>query len=80
MSDSLGLRRKRTATERAESNADPLVIRKKARKAAKSNMTATVSTEINRGSIHTRELENGVNLLHAMAPANKGPKVSLCCF
>ncbi len=46
MSDSLGLRRKRTATERAEKNADPLVIRKKAREAAKSNVTvATVSTE-----------------------------------
>ena len=77
MSDSLGFRCKRTATEHAESNADPLVIRKKACEAAKSNMTATVSTEANRGSIHTGELENG---LHAMAPANKGPNVSLCCF
>jgi hypothetical protein len=32
-SDSVALRRKRTATERALNNADPLVIKKKARKA-----------------------------------------------
>jgi len=47
MSDSLGLRRKCTATERAEKNADPLVIRKKARDAAKSNVT--VATEAGLG-------------------------------
>jgi len=32
-SDSLALRRKRTATERALNNADPLVVKKKARQA-----------------------------------------------
>jgi hypothetical protein len=46
--DSLALRRKRTATERAESNGDPLVAKKKAREAAKVNaatpaFTATVA-------------------------------------
>lgn len=42
--DSLSLRRKRTATERAENNGDPLVARKKAREAAKSNaVTPTLS-------------------------------------
>lgn len=35
-SESLALRRKRTATERAENNGDPLVANKKAREAAKS--------------------------------------------
>ena len=45
---SLALRRKRTATERAESNGDPLVAKKKAREAAKANtaapdVTATVA-------------------------------------
>ena len=34
-SDSLALRRKHTATERAENNGDPLVAKKKAREAAK---------------------------------------------
>jgi hypothetical protein len=37
-SDSLALRRKRTATERAENNGDPLAVKKKARNAAKSNL------------------------------------------
>lgn len=32
--ESLGFRRKRTATERAENNGDPLVVKKKAREAA----------------------------------------------
>lgn len=35
-SESLALRRKRTATERAENNGDPLAASKKARMAAKS--------------------------------------------
>ena len=35
-SESLALRRKRTATERAKNNGDPLVANKKARAAAKS--------------------------------------------
>jgi hypothetical protein len=35
-SESLALRRKRTATERAENNGDPLAANKKARAAAKS--------------------------------------------
>jgi hypothetical protein len=48
MSDSLASRRKRTATERSESNADPLLIRKKAREAAKSN------TGIGGGAIATQ--------------------------
>jgi hypothetical protein len=39
-SDSLALRRKRTATERAENNGDPLVAKKKAREAAKSNLVS----------------------------------------
>jgi hypothetical protein len=42
-SESLALRRKRTATERAENNGDPLVVKKRAREAAKSN-TAAAST------------------------------------
>jgi hypothetical protein len=47
MSDILGFRRKRTATERSESNADPLVIRKKAREAAKSNTAAdAIATQV----------------------------------
>ena len=41
MSDFSSSRRKRTATERSESNADPLVIRKKAREAAIANASAT---------------------------------------
>jgi len=39
--DSLALRRKHTATERAENNGDPLVIKKKACEAAKSNAEPT---------------------------------------
>ena len=35
--DSTTLRRKRTATDRAEDNGDPLVIKKKARQAEKRN-------------------------------------------
>lgn len=37
LSDSLPIHRKRTATDRAENNGDPLVAKKKARKAAQSN-------------------------------------------
>ena len=37
--DSLALRRKRTATERAENNGDPLVAKKKAHEAAKSKLS-----------------------------------------
>ena len=44
--ESLALRRKRTATERAENNGDPLVVKKKAREAAKSNMAASTSTRV----------------------------------
>ena len=47
--DSLALRCKCTATERAENNGDPLIAKKKARKAAKSNMavmpTLTTATK-----------------------------------
>jgi hypothetical protein len=45
-SDSLALRRKRTATERAENNADPLVVKKKAREAAKSSNLAALTPAI----------------------------------
>lgn len=38
--DSSGLRRKRTTSERAANNADPLVARKKARQAQKKDVTA----------------------------------------
>jgi hypothetical protein len=41
IADPSALRRKRTATERAESNGDPLVIKKKAREAIKSNVDPT---------------------------------------
>jgi hypothetical protein len=41
IADSSALRRKRTATERAESNGDPLIIKKKGREAAKSNVDST---------------------------------------
>jgi hypothetical protein len=47
--DSLGLHRKRTATDHAANNGDPLVVRKKAREATKSSNTAlanvTTATE-----------------------------------
>jgi len=36
-SDSLALRRKRTATDRAMNNGDPLVVKKKAREAVQSD-------------------------------------------
>ena len=42
-SDSLALRRKRTATERAENKGDPLVAKKKAREAAKSSNLTTLT-------------------------------------
>lgn len=44
-SDSLALRRKRTATERAENNGDPLVAKKKAREAAKVSDLAQPPTQ-----------------------------------
>jgi hypothetical protein len=37
--DSLGLRRKRTTSDRAANNADPLVVKKKAREANKKDAT-----------------------------------------
>ena len=43
-SDSLALRRKRTATERAENNGDPLIAKKRACEAAKSNPAQPVPT------------------------------------
>jgi hypothetical protein len=40
--ESLALRRNHTATDRAENNGDPLVVKKKARKAARSNNAPAV--------------------------------------
>lgn len=44
--ESLVLRRKRTATDRAENNGDPLVVKKRAREAAKSNTAAPTLTRV----------------------------------
>ena len=44
-SESLNLRRKRTATERAENNGDPLAANKKARAAAKSQYHTSAPTQ-----------------------------------
>ncbi|KAF8810406.1 hypothetical protein BYT27DRAFT_7209501 [Phlegmacium glaucopus] len=49
-SDSLALHRKRTVTECAANNGDPLVVRKKAHKAMKSNIAPTVAKPPNNGS------------------------------
>jgi hypothetical protein len=45
--DSLSLRRKRTATERALNNADPLIVKKKARQAAGIAVGKTAAATLN---------------------------------
>ena len=55
--ESLNIRRKRTATERATNNADPLVVRKKAREATgapvpKKSKNASVSRKVFLSSVN----------------------------
>jgi hypothetical protein len=90
MSDISSSHRKCTATERSKSNADPLVIRKKARKAAKSNTaaeaTATQVPMVNFNHSVVNILNNAHQVInddsdvsHAMTTAKEGINVSPQC-
>ncbi len=70
--ESLNLRHKRKATERAENNGDPLVAKKKAREASRTNKAATSTMS------SAAELAPAVN--HSVALTRKGSNVSAYCF
>ena len=69
--DSLNLRRKRKATERAQNNGDPLVAKKKAREASRTS-TAAIST--------ATHMSSAAELAPAVILARKESNVSAYCF